>query len=159
MSQQLPVYVGSPYITRFKFIQNKILKISNDDCWDQLLMDVEVARGRLFAFKISIIKSKNNRILVGIAEKQARKNEQHSYLVKQAAAYSGRSGKKSPGDVQEGAGFKVGDTVETVVNLDQGKIDWKVNGILQASMVSKYLQKAVGVVVPYITMHHTGDIV
>ena len=43
--------------------------------------------------------------------------------------------------MKEGAGFKVGDTVETVVNLEQGKIDWKVNGVEQASMVSEYLEK------------------
>ena len=61
--------------------------------------------------------------------------------------------------MKEGAGFKQGDTIETVINLDQGKIDWKVNGTPQASMVSEYLQKVQGAVVPYLEMANVGDIV
>ena len=61
--------------------------------------------------------------------------------------------------MQEGAGFKAGETVETFVNLDQGAVKCKVNGVRQASMVSEYLQKAQGAVVPYLEMYNVGDIV
>ena len=79
--------------------------------------------------------------------------------MQQAATYYGIDGNKLPGGGQEGGGFKKGDTVETFVDLDQGKIEWRVNGAYQATMVSKYLQKVSGSVVPYLGMYHAGDMV
>ena len=82
MSQQLPIYLNSPHTSKFSFIKNRIQKIIDNGWWHQLLMDVEVVRGRLFTFTIKIIKSQYSNILVGIVEKLARENERYSYSEK-----------------------------------------------------------------------------
>ena len=61
--------------------------------------------------------------------------------------------------MKQGGGFGRGDIVETAVDLKNGKVSWKVNGTLQASLVNEHLQTESGAVVPYLQMCDNGDIV
>ena len=73
--------------------------------------------------------------------------------------YVGFSGQKMPEKVKEGDGFKTGDIVETIVDLREGKVEWRVNGAYQASTVNEDLRTQEAIIAPCLEMRNVGDIV
>ena len=50
------------------------------------------------------------------------------------ACYHGFSHQIFPSRAKQGAGFKEGDVVETIVNLSKGTVEWKVNNKTEAKL-------------------------
>ena len=121
-------------------------------------MTVEIPRNRTFSFKVKIIHTKAKQILVGVVDRKVMRNAQYSHTVGEAVSYYGLNGNMFPSDEYQGGGFKTGDVVEAVVNLEAGKVDWKVQGKHRASLCHNQL-KADASFVPYLTIHDEGDIV
>ena len=69
-----PVLPENKHINRYTFNLNKIIR-SNEDEYDhvhdsyQLLMDVDIPRGRVFVFRVKVVKTLNRSIYVGIADR------------------------------------------------------------------------------------------
>ena len=119
---------------------DRITKVKGEGFFHQILTGFE-AKDR-FSFKVKIIETKNRAIIVGIAciscvriidKKDISLNSDH------IAAY-GNGYKWPKGEGKYDNGFRKGDIVETIVDLDKGEIKWRVNDTQQISMVSKHFQ-------------------
>ena len=142
----------SKYINMYNIQGVKITR-TGEDGWYQLLMLPMIDGSRVFSFKIRISKCQSQAIMIGIVDK-GRREEQTSYSTEYAACYNGYNGHKHPGGIKEGNGFKEGDMVETVVHLRNNTVQWKVNGVLQATKAAPKLGKEY---VPYVTIGTVGD--
>lgn len=81
----------------------------------------------VFKFKIKIIKSFFQFILVGIVDYEKTKNAISSNNSINAVSYYGAEGLKYPGTIKEGVGFGEGDSVIVEVDLSNRKVKWYVN--------------------------------
>ena len=76
--------------------------------------------------------------MIGIVNRE-RIGERKSYDSGQAIAYYGVDGSKWPKNAKEGSGFKEGDVIETVVDLQSGIVSWKVNDAIEATILEPLL--------------------
>ena len=108
------------------------------------------------SFKFKICKTTESSILIGIVDKSMIK-ETSSYNSGKAVCYYGSGGYKFPGRTKEGKGFVQGDIVETVINLSEGIVQWKVNNHEVGSYGEHFLRNPRSEFVPYIEMASKGD--
>ena len=96
-------------------------------------------------------------IIVGVIDKKALKKEKSSRKAKQAFSYYS-NGYICPTYDKEGDGFSAGNILEVIVDLKTGKIAWRVDGYIRATIESNYL-KTDTIFVPYMEMYSEGDAV
>ena len=124
-------------------------------------MNKVIPFGRGYKFAIRITNSKNNKIMIGVVSHN-RLGKRSSFSSGEAYCYYGYNGWICEGRSHEsyhkkGNGFRTGETVIVIVDLEKGMIEWHVENRLMASHNTDKLRKNVMKYVPYIEMHDTGD--
>ena len=114
-----------------------------------------IDRARIFSFKFKIVKCPSDCILIGLVDKK-RKGDKTSYETEHAIAYFS-SGFIYPEKKKMGKGFTQGNVVETIVDLNCGTVQWKVNDILQATAYQHNLSEEEKEFVPYFEMFYVGE--
>ena len=81
---------------------------------------------RTFVFSIKIVKTLCSQLLIGILDKDKRKEDRYSLYTGDAVSFC-TNGQVYPGCVNVGGQLKNGDIVHTSVKLSEGIVEWKVN--------------------------------
>ena len=100
--------------------------------------------------------------MIGIVNKN-RIEKRRSYDSGMAVCYYGFNGWICESGLSnnyrsQGSGFKDGDTITVVVELDRGIIEWRINGTIEARTLCNFVRNRNYTFVPYIEMYEKGDI-
>lgn len=109
----------------FSFDGKTLSKIRNDGYWDHFFFFEEVPLDKQFIFKVKIVKAKNKEICIGVSDYKKQKYQQYSWSSNNAVTFHPR-GYKHPGNINEGIGAEVGQTVEVRVDRPSKTIRWVV---------------------------------
>jgi hypothetical protein len=93
----------------------------------QLIMNEVIPKDKIYSFKIKLI-SKSGDIGVGIMDKKQGKGNQYSQGQAYAVLYCSSKQVYPSSYGTQGKGFSAGESIEVVVELAKGKIDFKVSG-------------------------------
>lgn len=91
-------------------------------------------------FEIKIKHTKESYIGIGVVDISKQFEQRHSSYSGNAICFWGVNGRirYGPGDkkIEIGYSFGSNDVVTTIVNLEKGKIEWKVNGMKMGELQS-----------------------
>jgi hypothetical protein len=98
-------------------------------------MDEVIQKDKVNCFKIKIINTNNSAIILGIVDRLTGKNNTDSHGQNYAIYYDCRDGSVYPQNLGI-KGVKVinGETISIIGDLSKGKVEFKVNGIIQATV-------------------------
>jgi hypothetical protein len=98
-------------------------------------MEEVIPKDKVYRFKIKITYTQFSCIMFGIVDRLAGKNNQYSYGQNYAIYYYCYDGRVFPYSLGiKGVRINNGETVEVVVDLSKGKVEFKVSDIIKATV-------------------------
>ena len=159
----VPVDIKSKYYAKFSVVGHNIKFESEEADFTQILINKVIPFGRVYKFTIKITNSKNNKIHIGIVNKE-RIRKRSSFSSGEAFTYYGYNGwvcdkKTTVFETydKKGNGFRTSDDVIVTVDLSKGMVEWAVGERLMASQYRDLLRKQKHTFVPDIAMCDRGD--
>jgi hypothetical protein len=125
----------TPYYNQFSITGKTIKYIGNNQSWHQILMSEVIPKDKGYSFKIKVINTQYSYIMLGIVDRLAGKNNQYSQGKEYAIYYYCYDGYVYPSNLGiKGVKINSGETMEVVVDLSKGKVEFKVSNVTKATV-------------------------
>lgn len=125
----------------------------------QYIFNSPINHNQSAKFKLKVIQTKFNYIMIGVVNYALQKEQRSSYKSGNAMCYYGLTGSKYPNGGHEGEGFSQGDVVEVHVNRATSTMRYSVNRTLKAIHNHDMLADSSRVFMPYVEIYYTNDAV